>query len=88
MGIPASGILPIGVVLEDFEAPQLTCRCGGDPNMPDHEHSLLHLSWAWSLDPAKRTGSFFRPPRHQTGGLQLPPDRVSFSATEANKENR
>jgi hypothetical protein len=41
-------MLPIGIVLEDFQAPRLTCRCGGDPLMPDHRHSLSHLKWEWA----------------------------------------
>lgn len=47
-GIPDSGIVPIGIVLEDIEAPILLCKCGGDPEGPDHLHSLLHMEWAFA----------------------------------------
>lgn len=41
--------VPVGVILEDFEAPQLQCVCGGVATAPDHEHSLLHAEWAWRV---------------------------------------
>lgn len=45
-GIP-SDVVPVGIVLEDFDAPKLQCRCGGDPEAPRHAESLLHLKWSW-----------------------------------------
>lgn len=46
-GVP-SGVMPVAVILEDFEAPRLQCRCGGDPEGPNHEASLLHLKWSYA----------------------------------------
>lgn len=46
-GIPLSGVLPIGIILEDFAAPVLVCRCGGDPTAPNHRFSLMHRAWEW-----------------------------------------
>lgn len=59
-GVPPSGMLPIGIVLEDFQAPVLECKCGGNPTMPDHRHSLLHLQWEWKQ--GRRTGGRYLPP--------------------------
>jgi hypothetical protein len=40
-------VLPIGIILEDFAAPVLVCRCGGDPTAPNHRFSLMHRAWEW-----------------------------------------
>lgn len=37
----------VGIILEDFRAPELRCRCGGDPTASRHEDSLLHMEWGW-----------------------------------------
>lgn len=52
-GVP-SGMVPVGIVLEDFNAPKPVCSCGGDPSDPDHKHSLLHAEWAWKQGKADR----------------------------------
>lgn len=52
-GLPAR-MVPVGIVLEDFNAPTLSCKCGGDPSEPDHRHSLLHAKWAWTQGEAEQ----------------------------------
>lgn len=47
-GLPGD-MTPVGIVLEDFNAPKLLCRCGGDPEAPHHTDSLLHLKWSWQV---------------------------------------
>lgn len=46
-GVPVDGMVPVGIILEDFTAPQLVCRCGGDPEAIRHIFSLRHMEWAW-----------------------------------------
>lgn len=50
-GIPESGFLPIGIVLEDFDAPRPMCRCGGDATAVHHLQTLTHIVWAWRNQP-------------------------------------
>lgn len=62
-GLP-SDLTPVGVVLEDFDAPKLMCQCGGDPEAPLHERSLLHLKWGYQQGrPAEATPRTFGPYR-------------------------
>lgn len=54
-GLAANRPVPVGVVLESFDAltPPLRCRCGGLADSADHVHSLSHAVWAWQHDKAQ-----------------------------------
>lgn len=49
-GVPVE-MSRVGVILEDFEAPTLECRCGGDALAPHHEESLVHRQMVWRAGP-------------------------------------
>ena len=47
-GMPET-IVPRGIVVEDIDAEELVCRCGGDPCAPRHVVSATHLVWSYAV---------------------------------------
>jgi hypothetical protein len=56
-------LTPVGAVVEELDVPRLGCRCGGDPEAPGHEDSLLHRRAVWAETQAN---------------TEQPPDRVTL----------
>lgn len=46
-GLPDHAMTPVAIILQDFDAPQPMCACGGDPTENLHRFSLRHIEWGW-----------------------------------------
>lgn len=58
--LPAHGMTPVSIVLEDTEAARPMCRCGGPADESGHTFSLRHMEWSWKRSEAAQPSSSVR----------------------------